>query len=205
MFVILCTLFCTFLKCYSKKGSIGFHRLPTVSTVWERFKILGRPSNARRCKVNASQGARGRYQAALVSPDPLLLPIPEASLQHHNLRVFFELISEERSRGNQCQAPAGGAAASLGAAFRRPDTHGAQTASFHTSNQHPALARCTPCHRPWQPWQPLHTPGTNQAVGNPGWFTILCPCKSVYCLLYRCLDAAPAPLRNMTQTSTRGR
>lgn len=140
MCLILCVLSYTFLKCHPKKGSIGFHRLLKAPMARKRLQTLGRPSDARRYKVNPGWHAWGRYTTEL-----LLLPILEDSLQHYN-PFHFELTSEEKNSRNQCQAPAGGAAASLGAAFRRPDTLPAQTTSFHTSNhQHPAPPHCTPC------------------------------------------------------------
>lgn len=97
MCTVLCILFYAFLKYYPKKGSIGSHRLPKAPMARKRLKTLGRPSNARRYKVNPGWHAREgtRCEAALISPALLLLPIPEDPLQHHNP---FSLNSFQRKR-----------------------------------------------------------------------------------------------------------
>lgn len=153
----------TCLKHYPKKGSISFHRLPqTPFHGVEKLneKILGSPSNIQgqlRLLPHVRQRTECTGQVgtkpALVFSDLLFCPIPEQSLQCHNPRVFFELISKERSSRNQCQGPAGGAAPSPGGAFWRPDTHRAQATSFHTSTPHSTPLHtvpphCIPCHRP---------------------------------------------------------
>ena len=45
-------LFQTFLKRYSKKGSVNFHGLPKGSVAWKRLTAPGKPYNARRDKVS---------------------------------------------------------------------------------------------------------------------------------------------------------
>lgn len=79
---------------------------------WKRLKTFGKALRCQEVQGQPRLARTGWYEAALISPELLLLPLPEDSLQHYN-PVSFELISEAKSSGNQCQAPAGGVAATL--------------------------------------------------------------------------------------------
>ena len=130
------------------------------------------------------QSTRGRSRTVLVSSDPLLFPAPWGITQGAQPSlVFFSLISEERSSGNQCLAPAGGAAASLRAAYGRRCTYGAPTASFHTSNHQ--LPASHAAHGPTVLGNHSTRPGQTEPRATCAGLTIRCPFRPHHSLSFQ--------------------
>lgn len=208
--VILCTLFYTFLKLYSKKGSVSFHRLPKGSVAWKNVKT---PWQALKCQKVQGQPRLVppvRPEAREHGEGPRLCwsPLPRPLANHSRGTTFPGfLLTHFRGKEQRKSVSGAGRGCSRFAQSRlREAVHlrSPDRIFSHLQPPTPRLPRGTRRHRPWQP---LHTPGPDRAMGNLGRLnnslSFQTPPFSV--LSTGMGDAGSLPLRNGTQISTRGR
>lgn len=205
-------LFYTFLKCYSNKGSVNFHGRPKRSVARKRLNAPGKPYNARRDKVNQAwchlsdqRPAHTKVPEDAGLLDSLLLPTPRGISQGTQLPLV-SFNSFQRKGALEINARR-----RQGVQPHRPERlQGGRTASepdrifSHIHPPTPHFPRCTTRHRPWQPWQPLHTRPSHGQPG-PAYVPRSLPTPPFSVLSTGVGDAGSLPRRNGTQISTRGR
>lgn len=170
-------LFYTFLKCYSKKGSVTFHGLPKGSAARKRLNAPGKSYSARRDKV--SQGwchlsdqrpvhTKVPEDAGLL--DSLLLPTPRGISPGTRLPLVSFNSFQRKGAGEINARRRQGVQPHRSERLQGGGQPPSPTASFHTSTHRlPASHAATVLGDHGNHYTP------DRATGNWDRLTILCP------------------------------